>query len=388
MSENIMSQVLDGIKGVETRLTAELDGQIKKYENELAVAGAASNEAKAAVQALSQKFEDAMTEIGQKMTGYKGSEGSRILTAGESLIASEEFKALAQGNAQRARVEVKNTTMSTVGTTVYPQNVAGVVPGPFKPLTIRDVLPSGATTAISVVGTREKSYDNKAAGVAQGAAKPESAIVFEQFNTPIETVATWLKVSNQLLADAPSVVSYIDTRLRYMLNEVIDAQLLNGTGTAPQLVGLTKNATAYAGTKGDLLTDAINKAKYQLWSLGYVPDAVIVNPADWSTMELSKTTYGEYLYGAPGMAGGMSPFGCPIVLSNNMAKGKFMIGNFQRATMVWDRQSVTVEAGYVNADFTSNLVTLRAETRLGLETSVPAAILYGDIAPVAASKGE
>lgn len=162
MSDNIMTQVLDGIKGVETRLTAELDGQIKKYEEEVRLNGAASNEAKAAVAELSKKFEDAMTEIGQKMTGYKGGEGSRILTAGESLIASEDFKALVTGNTQRARVEVKNTSLSTVGTTVYPQNVAGVVPGPFKPLTIRDVLPSGATTAISVVGTREKSYDNKA----------------------------------------------------------------------------------------------------------------------------------------------------------------------------------------------------------------------------------
>ena len=379
-----LAQVLDGIKGVQTKLEAELNENIKRYEDEVKTAGVASNEAKSAVAALTTRFEDFQREIDQKSNGYKG--GSEIImTAGQQLTSSEDFKNLMLGRSQNARVEVKNTSLSVVGTTVYPQNVAGVVPGPFKPLTIRDVLPSGQTNAISVVGTREKSYANKAAGVAQGGAKPESDIVFEQFQTPIETVATWLKVSNQLLADAPTVVSYIDTRLRYMLNEVIDAQLLNGTGAAPQLKGLTTTATAYTAVKGDLLVDAINRAKYQLWSLGYAPDTVIVNPADWSAMELSKSTQGQYLYGLPGVPGSMNPFGVQVVLSNNMAAGKFMVANFNRACMLWDRQSVVVEAGYVNTDFTSNLVTLRAETRLGLETSVPAAMLYGAFTATAAA---
>lgn len=379
MSEvNIMDQVLGGIKGIETRLSEEFNGQIKKYEEEVRLNGQASAEAKTAVSELSKKFEDAMTEIGQKMSSYKGDGSSNHQsTAGESLVASEEFKSLITGRTGAARIEVKNTINSIVGTNVYPQNNAGIIPGPFAPLTIRDILPTGATSAISVVGTREKSFSNKAAPVTQGNAKPESDIVFEQINTPIETIATWIKVSNQLLADAPAVVAYVDTRLRYMLNAVIDNQLLNGDGTAPSLKGLTRTANPYTAVKGDTLVDAVNRAKYQLWALGYAPDFVVVNPADWSTVEISKDTMNRYLYGTPGTGAQMSPFGIPVVLSNNIAKGNILIGNAARACMLWDRQTLTVEAGFVNTDFTSNLVTLRAETRLGLETSVPGALLYG-----------
>lgn len=385
-----LTQVLDGIKGVESKLEGQLNDSIKKYEEEVKIAGVASNEAKAAVDTLSKKFESAMTELSQKMTSYKGDGSSNSMSAGDSFVNSEEFKSLILGRAGNARIEVKNTVNSVVGTTVYPQNNAGIVPGPFAPLTIRDILPTGQTNAISVVGTREKSFSNKAAGVSQGGAKPESDIVFEQFNTPIETVATWIKVSNQLLADAPAVTAYIDTRLRYMLNAVIDNQLLNGDGTAPNLKGLTKAATAYTPTKADDLIMAVNRAKYQLWALGYAPDFVVVNPADWSTVEISKDTMGRFLYGTPGTGAQTSPFGIPVVLSNNMTKGNILIGNAQRAAMLWDRQTLTVEAGFVGSDFTSNLVTLRAETRLGLETSVPGALLYGAYtsATEGKSKGE
>ena len=275
MSElNIMDQVLSGIKGVETRLSQEFDGQIKKYEEQVRLNGEASAEAKTAVSELSKKFEDAMTEVGQKMASYKNQGETKSESAGHALVASEEFKSLVLGRAGNARIEVKNTINSVVGTTVYPQNMPGVIPGIFTPLTVRQVLPTGQTNAISVVGVREKSWSNKAAPVSQGGAKSETDIVFEQIQTPIETVAHWIKVSTQLLQDAPAVTAYIDTRLRFGLEAAIDAQLLVGNGTAPNLKGLTTTANPYTPTKGDNLADAINKAKYKLWSESTDKDSI------------------------------------------------------------------------------------------------------------------
>lgn len=389
---DITKQIEEGFNQLEAKASSKIEKDLiqnmKKYEDELRVNGEASREAKQAVEALSKQMDESIRDLSQQMTGFKGAAAAHNDTAGESLVKSEEFKNLLTQRGGSARVEVKTTTSSIVGTTVFPQNNAGVVPGIFQPLTIRQILPSGRTDAISVVGIREKiaDYSNKAAGVAQAGAKPESGLGFEQFNTPIETVATWLKVSNQLLADAPTVVSYIDTRLRFMLAETVNDQLLNGAGTSPQLKGLTKNATAYAGVKGDNLADAINKAKYQLWAKGYAPDFVAVNPADWSILELAKDTMGRYLYGTPGTVGGTTPFGVPVVLSNQIAAGNILIGNAAQAAMLWDRQTTVVEAGYVNTDFTSNLVTLRAEERLGLEIHRPEAILYGAFSPAAAEK--
>lgn len=371
------------LKNVLDAQGAELKGAIEKYEGQLRTQGAVADEAKQAVVALSQRFESAMDDLGKKMA-IAGQGESAALSAGDQLVATEAFKALAGGMSQgSARVEVKNTVLSSSTTTGYPDNRPGIVPGISKPLTIRDVLPSGSTSAIMVVGTREASYTNAAAETAQGAAKPESAVTFEQFNTPIETVATWIKVSKQLLSDAPSVVSYINGRLFYMLDERIDLQLLKGTGVTPNLGGLQKtgNFTAFTATSGANLVESINKAKYAMWANGYVPDAVILNPADWAKMELTRegAGTGAYLYGAPGTNGNANPFGVRVVLSANQTVGQMTIGAFNRAAMVWNREGAVVEAGFVADDFTKNLVTLRAECRLGLEVSVPGAILHGAI---------
>lgn len=363
-----------------------IDSAIQKYENELQVAGKASNEATAAVKALSEKFESTVTELAQKMDGIKADASASVIeTAGAEFVKSEAFKQLVAGNTQRARLEVKNTVTSG-STTVFPQQMPGVISGDFKPLTIRQLFRAIPVASNMVNSLREASWTNDAAEVSQGAAKPESDITFEQYNVPITTVAHWIKVSNQLLADAPAVVAYIDTRLRDGLAQRIDAQLLNGNGTSPNLSGITDsgNYTAYTASSGDLLVDAINRAKYALWAKGYAPDAVIVNPADWGTMERTREynaggIQGSYLYGMPGVAAGVNPFGVRIVLSNNMAAGKFAIGAFDMACALYNRQGATVEMGYVNADFTNNLVTIRAEERLGLGVEKPSAIYYGDI---------
>ena len=67
-----------------------------------------------------------------------------------------------------------------------------------------------------------------------------------------------------------------------------------------------------------------------------------------------------------------------VVMSNNMALGKFLIGNLRGSTALYDRSGAVVEMGYVNEDFTNNLITVRAEERLGLGVERPSAILYGD----------
>ena len=362
-----------------------IDSAIQKYEEELKIAGSASNEAKSEVKALSEKFEAAITDIAQKMDGMKAPSASVFESAGAEFVKSEQFKQLVAGDRQNARLELKNTVTSG-STTVFPQQNQAIITGDFKPLTIRQLLRSVPVSSNAVYSLREASWTNNAAEASQGASKAESALTMEQYNVTIQTVAHFIKVTNQLLADAPAVMAYIDTRLRDGLAQRIDAQLLNGNGTSPNLSGITdtSNFTSYTASSGDLLVDAINRAKYQLWAKGYMPDAVIVNPADWGAMERTREVYssgnlGTYLYGMPGVAAGVNPFGVRIVLSSNMTTGKFAIGAFDMACALYNRQGATVEMGYINADFTNNLVTIRAEERLGLGVEKPSAIYYGDI---------
>ena len=363
------------------KTSEKLEAAISTFDGQIKESGKAATEAKAEVKTLSEEFEKLsgqMLELAQKQSeGYRGP--AKPLSVGEQFVKTPEFDTFRKGNSQKIRVEVKNTVLADYLTTTTPQYVPGVVPGAFRPLVINDILPQYQTSTDMVVLTREASFTNNAAEVSEGELKPQSAITFNKYNVPIETVAHWLKVSKQLMMDAPAVVSYIETRLRFGVDARVDNQLLNGNGTSPNISGLldSGNYTVYTPTSDDSLIEAINRAKYDLWALGYMADAVIVNPGDWGDQEIAKGTDGHYLYGGPGLNSGMNPFGIRVVISPQMPSGSFLIGNFRVATGVWNRESTVVEMGYENDDFTRNLVTLRAERRLGLEVSVPAALLGG-----------
>jgi HK97 family phage major capsid protein len=386
MSEEIKSMLESGLKALSEKQVA-LEKSMEQYHGQLDEKSKVDGEVRSEVKTLAEEFAKINAEvnaIGQKMTeGFKAQEDREVVSAGGEFIKTEQFKQFLGANSRNAviRVEVKNTVLSD-STTVFPTQRPGVIQGDFAPLTIRQVLPSIAVSSNMVEALREASWTNDAAFVSQGAAKPESDITFEQYNVPVQTVAHWIKVSNQLLADAPAIASYIDTRARDGLAQRVDAQLLNGNGTAPNLSGLTDtgNFTAYTAVAGDLLVDAINRAKYQLWAIGRAPDTVVVNPADWGVMERTREGAGTgmYLYGLPGTFGNANPFGVRIVLSNNMAAGKFLIGQLNGSALVYNRSGAVVEMGYVNDDFTKNLVTIRVEERLGLGVDRPTGMLYGD----------
>ena len=371
---------------VEAGLKAQgekLQQAIDKFEGQLKEKSAVDTVVKGEVRELSEQYKASaasLQELAQKQATI-GAGPTAPLSASAEFVESQAYKDLVAGKSEKARYQVKNTVTSDA-TTVFSARQPGIIPGSFLPLTIREALTSVPVQSNMVDSLRELLNTNNAAETAQTSAKPESVLTFEAYNVPITTVAHFIKISNQLMADAPAVMAYIDTRLRDGLAQRIDKQLLIGNGTAPNLSGLTDagNFTAYTPTAGDLLVDAINRAKYAMWATGNVPDAVIINPADWGAMERTRegAGTGAYLYGMPGVAAGMNPFGLRIILSNNMPAGKFLISALRASTMLYTRQGTTVEMGFVNDDFTKNLITIRAEERLGLGCERPAGIWYGN----------
>jgi HK97 family phage major capsid protein len=279
------------------------------------------------------------------------------------------------------RVEVKNTLVGS-DTNVAPDRRPGVVPGAFQPLTIEQLYRSVPTTSNAVEFTRENVFTNAAAETAEGGAKPESSLTTTLVTEPVGTIAHWIKMSVQLLADAPATAAYIEVRLRDGLAQRIDNQLINGNGTSPNLSGFTDsgNFTAYTATSDDNLIDAINRIKWAMWATGNAPDTVYVNPADWGALERLRegTNSGTYLYGAPGTAANANPFGLTVVPTPYLQAGKIIVARLSDSALIYQRAGAVIEMGYVNDDFTKNLVTVRAEERLGLACDRPAGIYFGD----------
>lgn len=378
VDEEIKKAVEDGIKAIESKMAQ----QALQYEKQIKETGDANAELKKELEKLGEdrkSMQDRLTEIEQKGVRAPANDVEKR-SIGQQFAGSDAIKGMqADNSSARARVEVKNTLLSNANNAL-PQQVDRVVGGAFKPLTVYGTLPHAPASSNSVEGLRETSFTNNAAEVSEGAAKPESSLVFGPWDFPVRTIAHWIKVSKNLLADSAAIAAYIDNRLTYGVMERVDQQLLIGNGTSPNLSGIldSGNYTVYTPATGDSLIDAIGRAKWQLWAAGWIPNLVYVNPADWATIELAKGTDGHYLYGIPGLTIARNPFDVQVVPSPFVPAGQFAIGAFNRAVTIWDREGVTVEAGFVNDDFTKNLVTLRAEMRMALEITIPSAILGGE----------
>ena len=380
-------QILKALDSVEAKLAA----MSAKAEGEAKTVGQISADTKTALDAIGvqqRELADRLTSMEQKATAPQEQKG--ISSWGEQFIKSAQYSAFAGGSLNKLRVEVKNTLVGS-DTNVAPQRNAGIVSGAFLPFAMEALLPSTTTSSNAIEFTKEASFTNSAAEATEGTGlKAESALTWSLVNMPVSTVAHWIKISKQLAADAPALAAYVNTRMRYGVNKRVDTQLVVGDGTAPNISGTydTGNFTAHGYANADLGSTfkkfvLIRKIMADLYAAGYPADAIVLNPADWASMEIEllTTAAGQTLYS---VAEGGQPrlFGVPVIQALGMAADTFQVGRFSEAYMVYNREGTVVEMSDSDGDnFRYNLITLRAERRLALATEKPAAVRGGDLSP-------
>ena len=381
--------ILKALDGIEAKLKAFSD----KADGEAKTVGQISADTKTALDAIGtqqRELADRLNSIEQKATAQPEQKG--VSSWGEQFIKSANYGAFAGGNLNKLRVEVKNTLVGS-DTNVAPQRNAGIVGGAFLPFAMEALLPSTTTSSNAIEFTKEDSFTNSAAEAAEGAQKAESALTWSLVNMPVSTVAHWIKISKQLAADAPALAAYVNTRMRYGVNQKVDTQLVVGDGTAPNISGTydTGNFTAHGYSNAAIAAISttfkklvlIRKVIADLYAAGYPADAIVLNPADWATIEIElfTTAAGQTLYSVND-AGQARLFGLPVIQAIGMAADTFQVGRFSEAYMIYNREGVVVEMSDSDGDnFQKNLITLRAERRLALATEKPAAVRGGDLTP-------
>lgn len=384
-----LSQVIKAVEGLETKLAAYAE----KAEQEAKNAGSVSKDTQTAIDNLGIKQRELADEILQlKQRGAGMPDETHAVTSwGRQFVECDGYKSFVSGAAQKVRFEVKNTLTGS-DTNVAPDRKPGIVPGAAPVLTLESLIPALPTSSNAIEFTKEASFTNSAAEAAEGAAKAESAITWSLVNMPISTVAHWIKISRQLASDNAALAAYVDSRMVYGVNRRVETQLAVGDGTAPNISGIfdSGNYTAHgylSGALGSTLAKfvLIRKVIGDLKVAGYAADAILVNPADWATMEteLLTTAAGQvpFKYDDAGMP---RLFGLPVVESVGVTADTFAVGAFKQAATIHNREGITVEMSDSDSDnFTKNLVTIRAERRLALAVEVPAAIRGGDLTPAA-----
>jgi HK97 family phage major capsid protein len=358
---------------LEAGLASVQDSLSKKLDEINASSEKVSAKAVAEVNDLGKRFtelQDEVTTLAQKSFSAAPEKPQSL---GQQFVGNDSYKAFASGNAARAKFEFQaNTVISGQDDVLVPRDMMeGIVPGAFRRLSILDFVPMGRTTSDLVRYTKEDTFTGAAAETPQNTTKPESSITFTPTNSEVKTIPTFLKMSKQLMDDAPAVESYINSRLRHNVRQRLDSQIINGDGTGDNLSGIVANSTAVLVGSAANGFDYSNIGKYAVETSDYQPDFWFVNPADWgASFERVKRGAADAAYvGSSGSVtyvnNGLTPllWGLPVVTSNAVPAGT-VIGGSRDAMMLWMRDDVQVQAFEQDEDnVQKNLITIRAEMR-------------------------
>lgn len=366
--EEVIKSIEDGLEGIKTDLDKRID---RKFD------------------ALAQEM--SAQENAFLLGDGRGNRGSNLLAK----IASDAgVKSLIAGTSKSAIVKLDGSIFDrkslVVGDLAGTSEDGIAVPPNFLPelgnmqrrrLGLFDYLPRWAVTSNSVEFSRLTGYVNAAAVQAsEGALKAEASMPTDPITASIATIAHYLPLSEQVLADLPALQAQVRDLLIYGVMAKAEAEIIAGSG---KIKGLTyaSNYTAYTGAASDdTLADAVAKAAEQLDIAGWNAGVAIVHPTDWRiarTQREGTAGDGAYLAGSWRDPAPPTVWGIPVVTSTAVNAGEFIVLD-PAQVRVLDRMGATVEFGRVNDQFARNVLTARAEARLGLAVLSPSAVVAGD----------
>ena len=326
-------------------------------------------EAKEAEIAADEKKASLLDVIGKK----EKQEDSEMEKTGIKAMNLEAIKSAPGVASVYIKAATDNEVMGNNRIISYDQNVVDPqialnVRGLFGQETI-----SGNALTYYVLGALEGTVGT----VAEGAKKGQIHIPYSPVTVALQKIACHFKETDELLSDAAFLESAIRNRGVYEFRKAVENYLVTtliGT-SGVQTGGTTINFDEILKAKQDIMADT-----------GYTPDAMLINPADWATLLLTKDggTTGQYLVGGPAYAPygngsyAANPriWGLNVVESAAVPSGKAVIGAFKAGASVVTKagEGFRVEVSNSNEDdFVYNRVTVRLEERMVEAVRVPAA---------------
>lgn len=380
LAKEMRAQV-DAVKGI----AEEITGKAAKGEQVSESAKQKADEALTKFNEMQANF----TELEQKLARRGEPEKAIVKSVGQQFIDSAGFEKLQKsGNRGRASYEMKAAINSattdaagSAGDLVQATRIPGILGLPERTLTVRDLITQGQMDGNTLEYVKETGFTNNAAPVAEGAPKPQSDIKFDLVTTTAKVIAHHMKASRQILDDASQLRSYIDGKLLYGLKFKEENQLLNGDGTGQNLLGIIPQASAYVAPltlANATKIDKLRLAMLQAILAEFPATGHVLNPIDWTEIELTKDSTGQYILANPQGLAQPTMWGLPVVQTQAITVGKFLTGAFKLGAQVYDRWVSRVEVATENEDdFVKNLVTILCEERLALAVYRPEAFVYG-----------
>ena len=343
--------------------------KIRAMNDELTALGKEIDALLAVEQAAQDSAErkDRMTHPGAQPQG-DGDGLGETKSWGELFVASVAYKGYKGGMGPVGEVDVDTKALFETTSGWAPETTRNrpvrysIQEGPK----VVDLIPKGATNQVAVTYMQETVFTNTAAEVAEGGEYPEATLELAEMTSPVRKIAVWLPVTDEQLEDVAGIQSYVNNRLRLMLDQRLDNQLLNGNGIAPNLLGIHGAADVQTRARGgDTAADAVYKAMTLIAVNGEADaNACVFNPTNWEAIKLAKTADGIYLYGGPASEGPERIWGLGVVKTSRQAPGTALVGAFAQHCELPLKRGVEFQITNAHDDFfTHGKQAIRADFR-------------------------
>ncbi len=349
-----------------------------------------------------------ITGLTEKNANVNKSQGEVITDALEANKAAFEAMKMSK-TAPGVNMALKTAaTMTTANilpsvSTAIPHSLmmsstGGIVGIPTREPYLREILNARPMNSMYEYWVEAVNRDGGADTVAEGAAKPALDIDFQERTAKAEKIAAHAKMSKEILADVAGMRNFIEEEIQTSVELKLDAQLYNGNGTTPNLKGLVTWGTTLSVASSGFETaatgvnfannyDVVIAAKAIMQTTYFfTPNVILVNPLDYGLMQVGKTADGVYVIPPFAQSMGLTIAGVRVIANAGVTAGNFVIMDTSKVRLRI-REEFNIDYGYVNDDFTKNLVTVLGELRalLYLPTNYAGAVLKGTFATVRAA---
>ena len=345
------------------------------------------------MEARSKEIENGITSMLGAFVDREAGEVVDQRSLGEQFV-TDEFRSWvesgARGNspAKQFNMDFRAVTNTTTGATsggafIRPDRLTQTINDFVDRRTfLVDLIPSIRvnTGSVEIVQDATPLADlaNKAAETTESSGgKPQAGITTAIVTEPVATIAAWANLTRQVAEDSQQVVDYLDGRLRYSVKRRLDAEVIAGDGTAPNISGLTDRTgtNTYAPGAAEARYKSIRHMIRLMEDDETVPEIIVLNPADAEIFDLSNEAT-DGLHAVPNVAGpgARTSWGLTQVRSTAVTAGTAVLLD-PMAVALLDRQQAMAHMTDSHASlFINNVLTLLLELRAGLAVFNPAGI--------------
>lgn len=371
------------------KTTAELEAltpeQLDAYKSELkaheeALVAKQISEATESVKAEMQKEIDkvvtANKELSEQIEQLK-EKTEMSKTVGKSLIEEikenkDELKSIAKGESTKEVVVKAETLRASIATNPHDLLLDGIGQLARKARSLYEFFPKiqvgrgNHNGTIAYVDWDEATTVKAAAMVAEGAPFPESTATFKGYTLPLRKIGDTLPVSEEFLEDEVMAAAELDLFLSANVENKVDEQIVNGDNLGENLKGLFASVPAYtpvaSGITDANIYDLCIKVMESITATGgakYRPDFVAMNISDINKLKLKKDLDNNYIFDRQDERLAQ----LNIIEDNNVTANTLVVGD-SRFARVYEMGGVVLSKGMVNAQFTEDMMTIKARKRL------------------------